>query len=434
MMDKLKLQWKIFAFLLGFCGILLVVLWLFQTVLLDDMYKLVRKNEMEKAIALVAENIDNPDLQDILHDIDKAKEIRVTSTGDFSPPQKNEKDSSGKIKMETLTEQRDFTLFDGRTISLTFHAVITPVDATVSTLTVQLYIITGIMILLSVGLALILARRVAKPIVEVNKSAKILAGGSYDTCFSAHGFLEIKELSDTLNTTANELSKVESLRRELMANISHDLRTPLALIYSYAEMMHDFPGEITSEQTQTIMDETTRLSSLVTDVLDVSRLETGTMELNMSEYNFSNSIKAVVNTVAELVKKDGYVLAFENIGDVNVNADEVKITRAFYNLLINAVNHIGEDKTVTIRQSVEGTNVKIEVIDTGEGVAICDLPYIWDRYYKVDKTHKRAVTGTGLGLSIVRKIIELHGGECGAKSEEKSGSTFWFSLPCVSGK
>ncbi len=399
-----------------------------QTVFLDDMYKLIRKNEMGKAINLVEQNIDSPDLQGIFYELDETKEILVTPTVDYRQQQRPPKNDRDKVKMETLTEERTFTHKDGRTINLTFHAIITPVGATVSTLQIQLYIITIIMILLSVALALIIARRVSKPIVEVNKSARKLASGKYDVHFAGHGFLEIKELSDTLNAAATELSKVENLRRELMANISHDLRTPLALIYSYAEMMHDFPDEITPEQTQMIMDETNRLTTLVNDVLDVSKLETGTMELNLKTFNLTESISTTMNRVSELVKKDGYTLVFEPNGNATVTADEVKITQVFYNLLLNAINHSGKNKQVLVRQNITIDEVKIEIIDYGEGIEAENLPHIWDRYYKVDKKHKRAVTGTGLGLSIVKKIIELHSGRYGVVSRPEQGSTFWFSL------
>ena len=119
---------------------------------------------------------------------------------------------------------------------------------------------------------------------------------------------------------------------------------------------------------------------------------------------------------------------FEHDTEVYVLADEVKITQAFYNLLTNAINYCGEDKNIFVRQSIEDGFVRVEVRDCGEGIAEEDLPLIWDRYYKVDKTHKRAVTGTGLGLSIVKKIIELHGGGYGVFSKPGKGSVFWFSL------
>ncbi len=427
-MDKLKLKWKIFAFLLGFCALLLVILWLFQTVFLTDMYKIIRKNEIKKAIALVEENIDSAGLQTVLNSLEAGKEIIVMPAKEFAPPERMMQNDRGRRPPETITETKEFILQDGRTISLTFHAMITPVDATVSTLQLQLYIITGIMLLLAVLIAVAISARISRPIEEINKSAKILASGCYDTSFEGHGFLEIRELSDTLNIAASELSKVEKLRKELMANISHDLRTPLALIYSYAEMMHDFPDEISAEQTEIIMKEVERLNSLVKDVMDVSRMETGTIELNRELYNLTHSLKATTMRMAELVKKDGYTINFESEDDVFVVADEVKITQAFYNLLLNAITHGGSDKNVTVRQSVSGDFVKVEVEDSGEGITGEDLPHIWDRYYKVDKKHKRGITGTGLGLSIVKKIVDIHEGSCGVESEPGKGSIFWIML------
>ncbi len=317
---------------------------------------------------------------------------------------------------------------NGKKISFIFHATISPVNATISTLQVQLYIITGIMIILSILLAMVIAKRISKPIEVISGSAKGLASGSYNTHFTGKGFLEICELSDTLNVAAAELSKVENLRRELMANISHDLRTPLALIYSYAEMMQDFPTEITREQTQVILDETKRLSTLVSDVLDISKLESGMVELNMAKYNLTESLQKTINPLAEMIKKDGFTISFEPLETVNIFADETKIMQVFYNLLINAVNYSGKHKIITVRQNCVNNFVKIEVTDHGEGITPENLPYIWDRYYKANKTHKRATIGTGLGLSIVKKIIDLHAGNYGVDSEVGVGSTFWFSL------
>ncbi|MCL2152176.1 MAG: HAMP domain-containing histidine kinase [Oscillospiraceae bacterium] len=427
-MDKLKLKWRIFTFQLGFCALLLLVLWFFQTVLLTDMYKYIRKEELQKAVTLVGKNINSPDLQEILDDLARNKEIIVMTSQEFNMPLRPEQEGRGRRGPESITQTETFTLSDGRNVSLTFYALISPVDATVSTLRMQLYIITGIMLLLSIIIALIISWRVSKPIEKINSSAKLLASGNYDTHFDGRDFLEVKELSDTLNTAATELSKVETLRRELMANVSHDLRTPLALIYSYAEMMHDFPDEITKEQTQIIMDETQRLTSLVNDVLDVSQFEMGTMVLTKSVYNLTESISSTIDRISELVKSDGYTLCFEHGDDIFVNADEGKIMQAFYNLLINAIHYSGEIKNVVIRQNVSNGFAKIEVIDSGDGIAEDDLPFIWDRYYKSNKKHKRAITGTGLGLSIVKKIIELHEGTYGVTSELGKRSTFWFTI------
>jgi signal transduction histidine kinase len=294
-MDRLKIKWKIFIFLLGFCSVLLVFLWLFQTVFLNDMYRMIRRNELHEAIALVEENIDSPDLREILYQLETDKSVIVAPTREFVKPQIPTTYVRGGIPPETITEVKEFTLSNGEVISLTFHAITTPVNATVSTLRIQLYIITGIMILASVGIALVLSDVIAKPLVRLNDGAKKLSRGNYNADFNGSGYLEVKELSDTLNTASTELSKVDALRRELIANISHDLRTPLALIYSYAEMMQEFPDEITNTQLQTIMAETKRLTSLVNDILDVSKLETGTMELHAHRYSLPRAFPRRLN-------------------------------------------------------------------------------------------------------------------------------------------
>lgn len=428
LMDKLKLKWKIFFFMLAFCSALLFILWLFQTVFLSGMYKMIRRNELHEAITLVEKNINSPDLSEILYQLQTEKSVVVAPTRDFVKPKTPDHNGRGGKPPETLTETEEFILSDGKVISLTFHAIITPVNATVSTLQIQLYIITAIMILASVAMALALSNVIAKPLARLNDGAKKLSKGNYNADFNGNGYLEVKELSDTLNSAAIELSKVDELRRELIANISHDLRTPLALIYSYAEMMQDFPDEITTTNVQTIMSETKRLSSLVNDILDVSKLETDTMELHMNNYNLTESIDETVARLSELLKSDGYSIVFEHSEDVYVMADEAKITQAFYNLLTNAVHYSTVDKHIVVRQSRVQNDVKIEVIDHGDGIAPENISYIWDRYYKVDKKHKRSIIGTGLGLSIVKKIFELHGVGYGVESELGKGSVFWFQL------
>jgi signal transduction histidine kinase len=427
LMDNLKLKWKVFGFLVSFCALLLVVLWLFQTVFLNDMYKYIRTEELERAIVYVEKNINTKDFRTIMQELKHERDIMVTNSNEFSSPSIYE-NRKGRPIPEAITKTKEFTLNDGTTVSITFYAIISPVNATVTTLRYQLYFITGIMILLASLIAIIMAKLISKPIEKINQSAKIFGTGNYNIHFDGHGFLEVKELSNTLNNAAKELSKIENFRRELMANISHDLRTPLTLIYGYAEMMNDFPDEINSQQTQTIMSETARLSSLVNDVLEISKLESGVEKLNITNFNLTQVIKSTCDMLSELMKKDGYNICFDYENEIFVNADEIKITQVFYNLLINAINYSAEDKNIIISQTVKGGYVRISVIDKGEGIEPENLPLIWDRYYKTGKSHKRAVTGTGIGLSIVKKIIKLHGGKHGVFSEPKKGSTFWFEI------
>ncbi|MCI9193392.1 MAG: HAMP domain-containing histidine kinase [Acutalibacter muris] len=264
------------------------------------------------------------------------------------------------------------------------------------------------------------------PITEINESAKRLGEGDYSVRFGGRGSREVGELADTLNFAAEELSKTDGLRRELLANVSHDLRTPLTMIKGYAEVMRDLPGENTPENVQIIIDEAGRLNDLVNDLLDLSRLQAGVLELSRERFDLTGSIKEILTRYDKLAD---FSFPFEPEENIYVMADKLKISQVVYNLVNNAVNYAGADKTVALAQEVIGNDVRISVTDTGEGIPQDKLRDIWDRYYKVDQEHRRAQVGTGLGLSIVKNVLDLHGGSYGVISELGKGSTFWFQLP-----
>ena len=284
---------------------------------------------------------------------------------------------------------------------------------------------------LLVFLALIVAKYVsgviAGPISEMNKAAKGLSKGKYTPVDC--GTKEISELNDTLIKAAHDLNTVERMRTELIANISHDLRTPLTLIKGYAEVMMDIPDEMNAENLKTIADEADRLSSLVNDMLDISKIESGNSSPKLSLFCLTDTVRRCVGSYEKFTKHGGYRILFSADARVYVTADESMIVQALCNLINNAMTYTGSDKSVDIKQSVTGNMVRIEVTDTGEGIEPGKLKLIWDRYYKVDSEHKRAAVGTGLGLSIVRSIITMHNGNYGVRSTLGQGSTFWFELP-----
>ena len=164
--------------------------------------------------------------------------------------------------------------------------------------------------------------------------------------------------------------------------------------------------------------------------MDLSKLGAKIGELNKSKFNLTATVEAAIDRINRMSAADGYDIDFVCDSEAIVYADETRILQVVYNLLINAINHTGEDRHVKVKQTVspEHSYVRIEVTDTGSGIAKEDLPYIWDRYYKVDKVHKRGSMGTGLGLSIVRSILELHSARYGVDSKEECGTTFWFEL------
>ena len=471
-MDKIKLKWRVFGFLLGFCVLLLVILWFFQIVFLNDFYRHIRIAGIRSDVATIIQHIEEDDIREILLDLSEdgnfvADIVRLDGRSVFLSSRSNPQGIAANLALieAALENEGEFYEYStamsnsgarsgsGRQGSNRFrpspvpmeslvyvqivddahavilNAVISPVNASIVTLRYQLYMISGIMLGLAIILAIILSKRVSKPLEELNHSALDLAKGRYDTRFSGRGFYEIVELSETLNTAAIELGRAEGLRRELLANVSHDLRTPLALIYSYAEMMHDFPEDMTQEQAGVIMEEAKRLTGLVNDVLDISKLEAGTEQLHIARFNLTAMVEETVARLQTLLNNQGYEITFIHPDtDIFVEADEGKISRVFYNLLINAVQYAGADQKVSVRQTVSDTGVRISVTDTGEGISKAELPFIWDRYYKSGKAHKRAIAGTGLGLSIVKKIMDLHGGAYGVTSEPGKGSTFWFEL------
>ena len=329
---------------------------------------------------------------------------------------------------QVLLYVRRVTLSDNSTGYLLLNSVISPVDATVSTLKSQLIIITVIVLVGAVLLAFLLSRTFSKPIIETTTNARELSRSRFTRAKHANSYTEIRELNDTLEKAAQDLSQVEHLQHELIANISHDLRTPLTMIGGYAEIMRDLPGEVTPENMQVIIDETGRLSTLVNELLDFSRMEAGMTQLNKQRFSLTETVKGIVSRCSTLIEKDGYTIVFEPEEELFVTADEGRIEQVVYNLVNNALTYTGEDKTVRLIQSVHDGRARLEVRDSGKGISDEELPLIWNRYYRAKESHKRAVQGSGLGLSIVRTILENHGAPYGVTSKQGEGTCFWFEL------
>lgn len=288
-------------------------------------------------------------------------------------------------------------------------------------------------ILLATGMVgYTMSRSISEPIIETNEAARELSRARYQRPPHSGGYREIAQLNDTLVQTAEDLRKVEDLQRELIANISHDLRTPLTMIEGYAEAMRDIPDEITPENMQIIIDETERLSTMVNEVLDFSRLRTGSLELTMTRFNLTELIRKIVDRISHMTAVEGYTVTFEAGEDVFVTADSGRISQVIYNLAGNALTYTGADKTVRIRQEQKDGTVRITIADSGEGISPEELPFIWDRYYRSRENHKRAVIGSGLGLNICRGILENHHAPYGAETPPEGGTVFWFALPAES--
>ncbi len=320
---------------------------------------------------------------------------------------------------------------DGSRLYLYIKSPLMPLDSTMRVLQSQLILVTVLSFIISLILSYFIANWLARPIVKITKSANILAKGDYTVHFEEGGYREINELADTLNFATSELSKTDQLRRDLIANVSHDLRTPLTIIKSYAEMIRDLSGNNPQKReahTQVIIDETDRLSALVSDILDLSKMESGTMVLSKTDFDLAALAESILNNFRYLEESEGYTFEFMAEKNLIVLADEQKLGQVIFNLISNAVNHTGDNKHISIRVVKKVDRVRFSIRDFGEGIAPEELKKVWDRYYRSSRNNGREVKGSGIGLSIVKNILELHGSRYGVQSAVGEGSTFWFEI------
>ena len=478
---------KIFIAMSSLIVLMLLILWLTQTVFLSTFYEFVKKYAAYDTSNTLIDNIDNEDIDSlaqglanyhnacvkivnasrgytVMNDCDIHNEEldcvlhSIHYNQDLYQNWLTRADENGGFYIEILDKDKfDNSSFDpddfkgnvpsietdhiisvattqnanGDVILIILNSSIQPVDATVRTIRSQLVVISVFMMFAAFIVAYFVSKHMSSPIADINKKAKELAKGNYDIHFEERGPIEAVELARTLNRTVEELSKLDKMQKDLIANISHDLRTPLTMISGYSEVMRDIPGENTPENMQVIIDETARLSSLVNDLLNVSKLQSGTQRLDITKLNITDVINKTIERYEHLTSHNGYIITFDNREDVYVMADEVRILQVVYNLINNAINYTGSDRRITVAQALYDDVVRISVTDTGVGISEEDLPLIWDRYYKVDKVHTRAKIGTGLGLSIVKNILLLHNCRFGVSSELGEGSTFWFEFKVV---
>ncbi|MBQ6477975.1 MAG: HAMP domain-containing histidine kinase [Erysipelotrichaceae bacterium] len=313
---------------------------------------------------------------------------------------------------------------------LILNTPLEPVESYIDFIMNQYFYIAVIVILIALVLAVFLARRISQPIVKMKNEANKLAQGDYGVEFKTDSFSEINDLASTLDDATNKLSKVNDLRKDLVANVSHDIKTPLTMIKAYAEMIKDISGENPvkrNEHLDVIIKETEYLDKLATDMSELSKLQSGVIELNRDNFDLKECINKVVLLLSQAIHEKNVNLVLD-LDDCVVYADETKISQVIYNFLSNALKYSDDDSTIIIREHADEEKVKVEVIDHGNGISEEALPYIWDRYYKVDKNFNRSVNSTGLGLAIAKAILEVHKARYGVASVLNEGSTFWFEL------
>lgn len=458
-----SIKTKIWKYLIFFSISILVFLWTFQIVLLPSYYESSKTKELENIVNSISKaylrkksqedflnglaNISHKSgvciiLSDELSNIDYTTDsfnkgcLQGTSFNKY----KNQFIESNLQKDKFITINPLFknkTLvyslkLDNNTYIFTSSSLV-PIDSTVSILREQFIMVTLIVLILAFIIAYFISGKLSDPIVKLTKATKEFGKEKENPAFEIdNDFFEITELAQTLKYANNEVAQTEELRKELMANVSHDLKTPLTMIKAYAEMVRDLTYKNKEKREQNlnvIIEETDRLNHLVNDILTLSVMESKMMQLDLETLNLNLLIQTILDRYQIFASEEKYHFIYENQDKQMIQADKKKMEQVLYNLINNAIQYTDDEKRIEIKVKDKKKEYIVEINNSGEPIPREDLKNIWNKYYKSNKKHQRAPIGTGLGLSIVRQILELHHFEYGVTSDERKGTSFYFKIP-----
>lgn len=475
-----KLRYNLWLFFIMFAILIIVLLWVFQIVLFDNIYQNDKNNTIIKTGQDLSNKINDGDESSINEWLDTS--IRASEKGIVSYIVSKNGTNYNEITYESIyssffdsqvsmTEEQknDQSLisnslykFDNESNSAEYicyrynddngggYVYVTKVSnsivgnsylvlkssqqslvETISVIQRQLIIVTLCIIVISFFLSWYISGKLSKPITTMSDTAKKWAQGDGSVTFNGDSYFELKELADALNYAKEGISQTDILQRDLLANVSHDLKTPLTMIKAYAEMIRDLSGNIKEKRdlhTKVIIDETDRLTMLVNDILDLSKLQNGMNNMVMQNVNISDLCESVVNQFNDFANSNGYTIEQEIEKGLIVCCDKNKIKQVFYNLIGNSINYTGADKHILVKLSKKEDKIVFESVDSGKGISKENVNTIWEKYYRFSETHQRPVKGTGLGLSIVKTILESHRVKFGVISKKDVGSNFFIEF------
>ena len=455
-MMKNKLATKIFIYLAIFSLFILIFLFFFQVIFINTFYEWTKTRTIKNLSKDILVTERDTSLYDKLDRVSYKENVCIeltNSNGDnlYSSNGNNCRLRSRTIKgnfINSNKESKTYNLVNNFTkeksimsatklsnnLYIFISTSLIPLDSTINIIEQQLIVVNIVVLLLSIVVAYFISKRLSLPIIKISNAAKLISKGKLKTKFETTSDIkELVDLTNALNDMKNELSKTEELQKDLMANVSHDLKTPLTMIKAYAELILDIninDKEKCKNNLNIIIEEVNRLNTLVNDILNLTKVESNLEKLEKSEFDLIKLIKRIVKQHNIYVIKDGYNIEFihGNIKELVIDADKKKIEQVIYNLLNNALNYTGKDKKVIIKVEDDDKDYTIMVIDSGKGIDKKEIDHIFDRYYRSKKNHKRYVYGTGLGLSIVKNILLLHNYEYGVTSKKNKGTTFYFKI------
>jgi signal transduction histidine kinase len=321
---------------------------------------------------------------------------------------------------------------DGTIINYVFvHKQLSQIDASLVDIYMQILLSVAISAALGIVLTYIFTRNILRPLTVVNKGAQQLSKGNFDIYLEVKSTDEIGQFADTFNTLAQDLKKHESTRESFVANVSHELRSPLTSIQGLLQAVLD--GTVKQDDAEhylnIVLGETKRLSLLISDLLDLARIESGQFPMKIEEVDINEMIRrALIMFESKIDAKKLEVEVLISDDRVFVYADPNRLAQVLQNVIDNAVKFAGEGGRLRISTLLTDVSVFVSINNSGEVIGREDLPYVFDRFYKADKAHTREKEGTGIGLSLVRKILSEHRQKIWVESDEVDGTTFTFTL------
>lgn len=285
-------------------------------------------------------------------------------------------------------------------------------------------------IVIALILTFVLSRRISSPISVLANAARRLGQGDLSQRVRFQGKGEVGTLAQAFNSMAADLERAEQLRRNLVADVAHELRTPLSNIQGYLEAIRDRVMKPNAATIRSLSEETVLLSRLVNELQELSLAEAGELKLVYQAEDITELIKQAVTPWQPKIATKELSLSLDLPDNLPlVSIDRQRVNQVLHNLLENAVAHTPKGGTINVAALTQGDWVEVSVSDTGEGIPAEDLPYIFERFYRVDKSRSRATGGSGLGLTIAKRLVEAHGGKIAVQSELGKGSRFSFTLP-----
>lgn len=298
----------------------------------------------------------------------------------------------------------------------------------------HMFFAVALMLLVASLFSFVMADRISKPVLKVANRASLISRGKYNTCGESgcgmsSNIRELQILIDSMDRLGMSLEEQEELRRRLLGDVAHELRSPITIVKSHLEAFEDGVWSPTPERIKLTVGEIDRLSSLISEIERLSSLESGDEHLNYSLSDLSGELEREAATLGPMYRDKSLSLRLEIEPGVITAVDIAKLRRAVENLLQNALRYTDSGGSVTLSLKTAGKMAEISVSDSGIGISENDLPYIFERFYRTDTSRTRESGGMGIGLAIAKAIIEAHGGEITVESKEGSGSRFVITLP-----